>query len=193
MRPIYLVTIIFVLTSTNVRASIKRININHHNNIFNRDMVRKSAPPMLLDVMRQHYFTVEDALWHLIESGMEQSYVLHQIHSGHRTFLRDNFLEKNCYFSTFDPDQHILRNAIREINQTVEDTVDNYLHSNRQFFRETDALAISARNINLTYQLDKLNEISGTNDFYITIRNVSDLSLSKSVSFLLCVCVYLNQ
>lgn len=177
MRPINLLMIVIVVCCTIVTANIKP----NTKSIFKKDM-HKSIPPTILDVMRQRYFTIEDALWHIIESGIEQSYVLQQIHSGHRTFLRENFLEKSCYFSTFDPDQHILRDAIREVNQSVENTVDNYLHSSARFFRETDALAISARNINLTYQLDKLYEISGTNDFYMTIRNVSGISFILFVS-----------
>lgn len=141
-------------------------------NIFTKN-VHNSNPPTLVDVMRQRYFSIEDALWHVISSGMEQSYVLQQIHSGHRTFLRDNFAEKNCYFSTFDPDQQVLFDAIKEINLLATNTVQNYLHSSRSLFRESDSLAISARNLNLTDKLDKLFEITGTSDFYMTIRNVS--------------------
>lgn len=138
--------------------------------------VHNSQPPTLVDVLRQRYFNIEDALWHVINSGMEQSYVLQQIHSGHRTFLRDDFAEKKCYFSTFDPDQQVLSDAIKEINLSVTTTVENYLHSSRRLFRESDSLAISARNLNLTDKLDKLFEITGTSDFYMTIRNVSIMS-----------------
>lgn len=144
------------------------------NNLAKNARTRAQATqPTLLDVMRQRYFGIEDAIWQLIDSGLEDSYVLQQMHSGHRTFLRENFLETSCYLSTFDPEQRVLLDAIKNINQSVSNTVDNYLHSSRQFFRETDALAISSRNRNLTYHLDKLFEVTGTNDFYITIRNVS--------------------
>lgn len=143
--------------------------------IFTKN-ARNSHPPTLVDVLRQRYFNIEDALWHVINSGMEQSYVLQQIHSGHRTFLRDDFSEKKCFFSTFDPDQQVLGDAIKEINLAVTTTVENYLHSSRRLFRESDSLAISARNLNLTSKLDKLFEITGTSDFYMTIRNVSIMS-----------------
>lgn len=155
-------TVIIVVSVLSVQA-----------NIFAKD-ARNNHPPTLLDVLRQRYFSIEDALWHLINSGMDQSHVLQQIHSGHRTFLRDTFSEKNCYFSTFDPDQQVLFDAIQKINQSVETTAENYLHSSRRLFRESDSLAISARNLNLTDQLDKLFKITGTTDFYMTIRNVSD-------------------
>lgn len=154
----------------NIKSSVKGTgdtNIRGSNTNMNR-------PPILLEVMRQRYLSIEDAIWHVIDSGLEQSYALQQIHNTHKTFLREDFLEKSCYFSTFDPEQRILYDALQRINQSVETTVDNYLHSSQQFYRETDALAISARNLNLTHYFDKLIEISGTSDFYMTIRNVSD-------------------
>lgn len=140
-------------------------------NIFSNDA--RNNPPTLLDVMRQRFFSIEDSLWQTINSGIELSLVLQQIHSGYRHYLRDSFSERNSYFSTFDPDQSVLFESIKKINQSVVTTVDNYLHSSRIRFRETDSLAISARNLNLTDQLDKIYEITGTTDFYSTIRNVS--------------------
>lgn len=156
----------------NILAGIIAIGVvSVQASLFTNDV--RNSPPTLVDVLRQRYFSIEDALWHTIDSGMDLSQVLQQIHSGHRTFLRDNFLERNCYFSTFDPDQKVLHDAIKKINQLVERTVDNYLHASRIRFRESDSLAISARNQNLTNELDKLFEITGTTDFYSTIRNVS--------------------
>lgn len=140
--------------------------------IFAKD-IRTSNPPTLLDVLRQRYFSIEDALWHVITSGIDQSYVLQQIHSGHRTFLRDNFYEKNCYFSSFDPEQSVLLDAIQQINQSVITTVNNYLHSSRRYFNEHDSMTISSKNSNLTRYLDKLFEITGNKEFYFTVRNVS--------------------
>lgn len=153
----------------NIKSSVKSSGSGSTNTNHNQ-------PPILLEVMRQRYLSIEEAIWHVIDSGLEESYALQQIHSGHKTFLREDFLEKNCYFSTFDPEQRILYDAIQRINQSVDTTVDNYLHSSRQFYRETDALAISARNLNLTHYFDRLIEIAGTSDFYMTIRNVSDFA-----------------
>lgn len=167
MRLINILAAIFVVSSS-VQASI-----------FTKDV--RNSPPTLLDVMRQRYFSIEDALWHAINSGMDLYQVLQQIHSGHRTFLRDSFSERNCYFSSFDPEQKVLFDTIQKINQSVAITVDNYLHSSRIRFRETDSLAISARNQNLTDQLDKLFEITGTTDFYATIRNVSVIFVIISI------------
>lgn len=143
-----------------------------HANIYKKPDRHYNGPEMLLDVMRQRYFSIEDAIWRAISGGTEIYQVLQQIHSGHRTFLSDNFSERNCYFSTFDPEQKVLDETIKKINQSVTITIDNYLHSSALRYRETDSLAISARNFNLTNQLDKLFEITGTTDFYMTIRNV---------------------
>lgn len=143
-------------------------------NIFIKDSTQKTNhQPILIDVLRQRYFSIEDALWHVITSGLEQSYVLQQVHSGHKTFLQENFTEKNCYFSTFDPDQHTLYEAIRRISQAANETVGKYLHSARHLFNDRDALSISIHNQNLTYPLDQLFEKTGNTDFYAIIRNVS--------------------
>lgn len=139
--------------------------------------LRSSHPPTLLDALRQRYLRIEDALWHVISSGLEQSYVLQQIHNDHRTFLRDDFTDKNSYFSTFDPDQRVLYDAIIKINQSVATNIEHYLHSSRQLFRESDSLAISTRNMNLTHLLDQIHEVTGNTDFYKTIRNVSKIVL----------------
>lgn len=143
-----------------------------HSNIFTKK-VRTSFPPTLLDTLRERYFSIEDALWHAINSGMEKTYALQQIHSGHLTFLRDNFNEKSSYFSTFDPEEGAIFQSIQQINQSVSTTVTNYLHSNRLQFHEPEALLISSRNLNLTYHLDKIFELTGTKEFYFTVRNVS--------------------
>lgn len=141
-------------------------------NIFAKH-VQNNVPPSHLDVMRQRYFSIEDAFWHAITGGLDVSQVLQQIHSGHRSFLSESFSERNCYFSTFDPNQKVLYEAIQRINQSATTTIENYLHSSRMRFSESDALAISARNYNLTDQFDKIFQITGTTDFYMTIRNVS--------------------
>lgn len=158
-------------------------NGNIKSSVTNRNS-NNNQPPILLDVMRQRYFSIEDALWSVINSGSDQTYALQQIHSGHQSFLRGDFLEKSCYFSTFDPEQRVLYDAIHQINQSVDITVENYLHSSRQFYRETDALAISARNLNLTHYFDRLIEVAGTSDFYATIRSVSDSHF--------CVCLFVS-
>lgn len=153
-----------------------------HSNIFTKE-VRTSFPPTLLDTLRERYFSIEDALWHAISSGMDRSYALQQIHSGHLAFLRDNFNEKSCYFSTFDPEEGALFETIQQINQSVSTTVTNYLHSNRRQFNEPESLLISGRNLNLTYHLDKIFELTGTKEFYFTVRNVS-IETSSHFKFL---------
>lgn len=145
-----------------------------HSNIFTKEATtRTSFQPTLLDTLRERYFNIEDALWHAINSGMDKTYALQQIHSGHLTFLRDDFNEKSCYLSTFDPEEGALFESIKQINQSVSTTVTNYLHSNRRQFDEPESLLISGRNLNLTFHLDKIFELTGTKEFYFTVRNVS--------------------
>lgn len=196
MRSINVLGILLIASFTLVQANIFERNSRQKFSYGNRNGIIKSnvkssntngnQPPILLDILRQRYFSIEDAIWNVINSGLDQSYALQQIHSGHKDFLRQDFLEKSCYFSNFDPEQGILYDAIQRINQSVETTEENYLHSSRQFFRETDALAISSRNLNLTYYFDRLIEIAGTSDFYMTIRRVSD----SQIFFLILICLF---
>lgn len=186
MRLINVLGIVLIASAALVQANIFERNSRQKFNYVNRNGNIKSSlkgssgnsnsnqPPIVLDVMRQRYFSIEDAIWNAINSGQDQSYALQQIHSGHIQFFRTDFLEKSCYFSTFDPEQRVLYDALQRINQSVDTTVANYLHSSRQFYRETDALAISARNLNLTDHFDRLIEVAGNSDFYMTIRSVSD-------------------
>lgn len=135
---------------------------------------RHEFAPTWLDVLRERYLELEESLWGVVSSGLDQSYVLQQVHSGHRTFLRDNFLENHCYLSTFDPDQRVIHDAVEKINEAVNLTVDRYLHATRRLFNERDALQISLQNAQLVTDLDKLYEIHGTTtDFYYTIKKVS--------------------
>lgn len=204
MRLINVLGILLIASFTLVQADIFERNArqkisygNRNGNIKSRvksgnslssSTNNNNQPPILLDVMRQRYFGIEDAIWRVIDSGSEQSYALQQIHSGHLTFLQEDFLEKSCYFSTFDPEQRTVYDAIQRINQSVDTTVNNYLHSSRQFYRETDALAISARNLNLTYYFDRLIEIADTSDFYMTVRNVSDFAFFTLLLLLVVHC-----
>lgn len=134
---------------------------------------RPNFAPTWLDMLRERYLDLEESLWGIVTSGLEQSYVLQQVHSGHRTFLRDDFLENHCFLSTFDPDQRIVHDAIEKINESTNLTVDRYLHATRRLFNERDALQISLRNAQLINDLDKLYEVTGTTDFYYTIKKVS--------------------
>lgn len=135
---------------------------------------RSAFAPTRLDVLRERYLELEESLWGIVSSGLEQPYVLQQVHSGHRTFLRDDFLEVDCYLSTFDPEQRILHDAIEKIGRSVNLTVDRYLHASRRLFNERDALQISLENERLSIDLDNIYEITGTTDFFYTIKKVSD-------------------
>lgn len=129
--------------------------------------------PSIVDVHRQRYLSLEKALWHVIDSGLEEAYVLQQIHSGHRTFLTDNYHEKNVYLSLFDPDHRKLFDAINRINVSVADTVRSYLHTSSRYYNERDSITIARLNQNLTYQMEQIFNASGESDFYRIVRNVS--------------------
>lgn len=148
---------------------------------------RPAFAPTWLDMLRERYLDVEESLWGVVSSGLEQSYVLQQVHSGHRTFLSGNFLESQCYLSTFDPDQRVLHDAIEKINESVNLTVGRYLHASRRLFNERDALQISLQNERLTDDLDKLYDVAGTTDFYYTIKKVGVCVETRKMELLVAV------
>lgn len=129
--------------------------------------------PSFLDAHRQRYLSLELALWHVIDSDLENSYKLQQVHSGHRTFLTENFQDKSAYLSLYDPDHRQIFDAINRINVSVSDTVGSYLRTSTQYYNEKDAMTISRLNQNLTYQLDLIYNVTGETDFYKVLRNVS--------------------
>lgn len=134
-------------------------------------------PPIVasssIDIQRQRYLSLEKALWHVIDGGLEASYVLQQVHSGHRTFLTDSFLEKGAFLSVLDPEQRLLFDAINRINVSVSDTVRSYLRTSTRYYNERDALTVARLNQNLTYQMEQIYNGTGSTDFYKVIRNVS--------------------
>lgn len=147
--------------------------------------IRERYAPSFLDQQRQRYISLENTLWHVIASGLDQQYVLQQIHSGHNAFLRNPFFEKSSPLSTFDPEQRMLREAIQHINQSLAITLENYLLSHRRsYFNERDLLAVATHNRNLTYYLEKIQEITESGEFYKTIKNVSNISFLFSIRLL---------
>lgn len=134
-----------------------------------------------VDVQRQRYLSLEKALWHVIDGGLEDSYVLQQVHSGHRTFLTDNHQEKGAFLSVLDPEQRQLVDAINRINVSLSDTVGSYLRTSTRYYNERDALTVARLNQNLTYQLEQIFNISGSTDFYKVIRNVSVFYTSRNL------------
>lgn len=131
--------------------------------------------PTLLDLLRDKFLTLEDTLWTVMNSGLEPSYVLQQIHSGVRTFLTNDFQERFCYFSTFDPEQRVIHDIIRLVNDAVNRTVAEHLFVTRRQFNEMRTLENSAINRDLTKQLDQVFEITGTSDFFNTLKRVNML------------------
>lgn len=169
------------------RANFTIKDISHRSNVaqqrtnpFIKDAHdnKPNYPPIYVEVLQQRYLLLEDAMWSVIVSGLEQSYVLQQIHNGHQTFFNDNFTVHNCYLSTFDPHQSVIYDSMNTINQSVSETMQKYLQGTSHAFSERDALAISVRNQNLTYQLDTLFDKILKTDFLTVVRNVSEFDFS---------------
>lgn len=177
---ILLLLVVSAIFAVTVRANIfikdstQRSVHQHRTNLFTKNTRDKETfQPILVEVLQQRYLLLEDALWNVIVSGLEQSYVLEQIHNGHHTFFLGNFSVHHCYLSTFDPQQSIVSDAMNSINRSATDTVASYLRASGHSYSERDALSISVRNQNLTYQLDVLFDKMLSSDFLTIIRNVS--------------------
>lgn len=127
----------------------------------------------IIDTQRQRYLSLEKALWHVVDGGLEDVYVLQQVHSGHRTFLTDNFQEKGTFLSVLDHEQRPLFDSINRINVSASDTLRSYLRTSTRYYNEADAITAARLNGNLTYHLDLIYNITGAADFYKVVRNVS--------------------
>lgn len=131
------------------------------------------AAASVIDALRQRYLSLEKSLWHVVDGGFENSYALQQVHSGHRTFLTENFYEKGAYLSILDHEQRPIFDCINRINVSVSDTLRSYLRTSPRYYNEADAITSARLNANLTYHLDLIFNTTGATDFYKVIRNVS--------------------
>lgn len=133
------------------------------------------AMPSVIDSLRRHYLALENDLWHLMDSGIETAYILQQMHNIHLTFFRENFREFNVTFNDYAVDRQTqLLSIIDMVNGFVSMTMKKCLHQNSLEFNETISIDVAQRQLNLTHQIDTLYSITGTTDFYKTIKNVSD-------------------
>lgn len=193
-------TIFAVATHANIaiKDSTQRSNVQQqqrNTNLFAKDTQHREPTyqPIFIEVLQQRYFLLEDAMWNVIVSGLEQSYVLQQIYDGHRTFFLGNFTVHNCYLSTFDPHQSVIYDAMNAINRSAVDTIEKYLQTSAFTFSERDALALSVRNQNLTYQLDVLFDKMVNTDFLTVVRNVSSFIVLFRFYFVICRFVEATQ
>lgn len=135
---------------------------------------RLAAPAsLIIDAQRQRYLSLEKSLWHVVDGGLERDYVLQQVHSGHRTFLEQNFQEKGSYLSVLDHEQRPLFDSLNRINVSVSDTLRSYLRTSTRYYNEPDAITAARLNGNLTHHIEVIYNITGPAEFYRTIRNVS--------------------
>lgn len=145
-----------------------------------RKYLKSSSQPSantvtLIDSRRRHYLTLENDLWHLMESGIDTAYVLEQVHIVHWTFFGESFREFKVTFNDYAADhQAQLLSAVDDINRMVVMAIKNSLHKNPLEFDERASIAVAQRHLNLTCHIDTLFTSTGSTEFYETIQNVSD-------------------
>lgn len=132
-----------------------------------------SEYPSIIDSLRLDYLTLEKSLWQLIESGIDTAFVLEQVHIVHLTFFNESFHEQSVYLNDIDTEHLQLFNAIDVINRTAAVLLKNYLHKNPLKFNEGITFEVAKHQINLTEQLDNIENITEYTDFLLSIKNVS--------------------
>lgn len=148
--------------------------------------VTRTIIPSLIDSLRRHYLALENDLWHLMNSGIDTAYILEQMHIVHLTFFGENFRELNITFADYAIDrQNQLASMFAEINRTVEMVMKNSLHKNPLAFNEIASIDAARHQLNLTYQIDTLHNIAGSQDFYETIKSVSASFFSNDFFFVI--------
>lgn len=142
-------------------------------------LMESSQPtvPALIDSLRRHYLALESDLWHLIDSGIDTAYVLDQIHIVHLTFFGERFREFNVSFEDYAIDRQTqLATIAAEINQTISMVVEKSLHQHPLAYDEAASIDVARRQRNLTHHIDTLFNITGSMEFYETIKHVSLVS-----------------
>lgn len=135
----------------------------------------RPTAPALIDSLRRHYLMLESDLWHLMDSGIDTAYVLEQIHIVHLTFFGERFREFNVSFEDYAIDRQTqLLSVVGEINRTISMVVGESLHQHPLAYDESASIDAARRQLNLTHRMDTLFDITGSMDFYETIKNVSD-------------------
>lgn len=148
----------------------KSLNENHQQAV----LPKSTKAPVLIDSIRQHYLGLENDLWSLMDSGIDNSYVLDRIHTVHLQFFVENFGELNVTFCDYAFDRQIeLFDAVTSINQTILLVLEKSLRQNPLAFDEKATIETNRRQIDLTHQLEILFNMTGTSEFYETIQRVS--------------------
>lgn len=158
---------------------------------------KSTKAPVLIDSIRQHYLGLENDLWSLMDSGIDNAYVLDRVHTVHLQFFVENFGELNVTFCDYAFDRQIeLFDAVSSINQTILLVLEKSLRQNPLAFDEKATIETNRHQIDLTHQLDMLFNMTGTSEFYETIQRVSDFidCISPTVRYssnsIMSVCVF---
>lgn len=173
------VQILSILILAAVAVSIKAANpheksVNQVQQLLKPSFASVSSPSQV-DARRQRYLALEIDLWHLIDSGIDSAYVLEQIHDVHLRFFSEHFGELNVTFNDYAIDRQTqLFRAVGDINRTVSMVIKNSLRQNPLAFDEKATINTAQLQLDLTHQINTIVSITGSSDFYTTIKNVSE-------------------
>lgn len=135
---------------------------------------KSTKAPVLIDSIRQHYLGLENDLWSLIDSGIDNAYVLDRIHTVYLQFFVENFGELNVTFCDYAFDRQMeLFDTVSSINKTVSLVLEKSLRANPLAYDEKATIETNRHQIELSYQLEILFNMTGTSEFYETIERVS--------------------
>lgn len=138
-------------------------------------LLSNAAP---IDSIRRHYLMLEDDLWQLIYSGIDTTYVLERIHTGHLALFDEQFSARNVSFDEYGADLKFpLVQAVAEINRIASMVLDNVLHRNPLAYDESATINVARHQMNITHQIATLYGI-GTLEFFESIKNVSEFRIN---------------
>lgn len=175
MRTCFLLALLpVVLAISMAEHPIKSLDGNQQQHHVMPVLPKSTKASVLIDSIRQHYLGLENDLWHLIDSGIDTAYVLDRIHTVHLQFFVEHFGELNVSFCDYAFDRQMeLSEAVSSINQTVSLVLEKSLRQNPLAFDEKATIETNRRQVELTYQLEMLFNMTGKSEFYETIQRVS--------------------
>lgn len=121
-----------------------------------------------IDMLREVYLKLEQAIWSTINSGIAEMLTIHDIHV---TFFSENFNEKGMPLDDVDFDHQKLNDTIQQINQIVIVLNSQYQNDYNKSFAFDRLEKTYTSYLDITHNIT--SNITQAMDLFASVANVS--------------------